>query len=119
MDSVSVCTYGKMKRRLGGILQKMPMRNPCEGMLNGRKIVCFYENIMGEDTCTIDGHARDIAYNERVNLTDKQTNIGPKSTPICKGISLLRVTLSMAASSKAYELQAVTWVTWRKQHGIA
>ena len=47
-------------------------------MLNGRKIVCFYENIMGEDTCTIDGHARNIAYNERVNLTDNKTNIGVK-----------------------------------------
>ena len=71
-------------------------------MLNGRKIVCFYENIMGEDTCTIDGHARNIAYNERVNLTDNKTNIGVKEyANLQEHIAKLpSVALSMAAGSK-------------------
>ena len=122
MDSVSVCTYGKMKEKAWSILQIKSMRNRVvKDALNGRKIVCFYENIMGEDTCTIDGHARNIAYNERVNLTDNKTNIGKKE------YELLQMAYSRAAARctvngrkfKAYELQAVTWVTWRKQHGIA
>ena len=130
IDSVSVCTYGNMKRKAWSILEKLPFRleehdtvifDDTKELLNGRKIVCFYENIMGEDTCTIDGHARNIAYNERVNLTDNKTNIGKKE------YELLQMAYSRAAARctvngrkvKAYELQAVTWVTWRKQHGIA
>ena len=122
MDSVSVCTYGKMKEKAWGILQKMPMRNHIvKEMLNGRKIVCFYENIMGEDTCTIDGHARNIAYNERVNLTDNKTSIGVKEYANLQEAyrqAAKRCTVN-GRKFKAYELQAVTWVTWRKQHGIA
>jgi len=122
MDSVSVCTYGKMKEKAWSILQKMPMRNHIvKEMLNGRKIVCFYENIMGEDTCTIDGHARNIAYNERVNLTDNKTNIGVREYANLQEAyrqAAKRCTVN-GRKFKAYELQAVTWVTWRKQHGIA
>ena len=33
---------------------------------------------MGEDDITIDGHARNIYYNERVGLTDAKTSIGKK-----------------------------------------
>ena len=126
MDSVSVCTYGNMKAQG---MEHIPCENcqcvdiMCEGdtKLNGRKIVCFYENIMGEDTCTIDGHARNIAYNERVNLTDNKTNIGVKEYANLQEAyrqAAKRCTVN-GRKFKAYELQAVTWVTWRKQHGIA
>ena len=121
MDSVSVCTYSAMKRKAWDILVTAVRPGEMKAHLNGRKIVCFYENIMGEDTCTIDGHARNIAYNERVNLTDNKTNIGVKE------YANLQEAYRQAAKRctvngrlfKAYELQAVTWVTWRKQHGIA
>ena len=122
MDSVSVCTYGKMKEKAWSILQIKSMRNRVvKDALNGRKIVCFYENIMGEDTCTIDGHARNIAYNERVNLTANKTNIGVKEYANLQEAyrqAAKRCTVN-GRKFKAYELQAVTWVTWRKQHGIA
>ena len=122
MDSVSVCTYGKMKEKAWSILQIKSMRNRVvKDALNGRKIVCFYENIMGEDTCTIDGHARNIAYNERVNLTDNKTNIGIREYANLQEAyrqAAKRCTVN-GRKCKAYELQAVTWVTWRKQHGIA
>ena len=122
MDSVSVCTYGKMKEKAWSILHIKSMRNRVvKDALNGRKIVCFYENIMGEDTCTIDGHARNIAYNERVNLTDNKTNIGIREYANLQEAyrqAAKRCTVN-GRKFKAYELQAVTWVTWRKQHGIA
>ena len=113
-----------------GILEQLPIRleehdsvifDDTKAILNGRKIVCFYENIMGEDTCTIDGHARNIAYNERVNLTDNKTNIGVKEYANLQEAyrqAAKRCTVN-GRRFKAYELQAVTWVTWRKQHGIA
>ncbi len=130
MDSVSVCTYSAMKRKAWSILDDRPIRlvehdtviaDETKERLNGRKIVCFYENIMGEDTCTIDGHARNIAYNERVNLTDNKTNIGVKEYANLQEAyrqAAKRCTVN-GRKFKAYELQAVTWVTWRKQHGIA
>ncbi len=128
-DNVSVCTYNAMKLKAWSILREMPDRyeendtlivDEVKTILNGKKIVCFYENIMGDDTCTIDGHARNIAYNERVNLTDNKTSIGVKE------YANLQDAYRIAASRcrvngrrlKAYELQAITWVTWRKLHGI-
>ena len=121
MDSVSVCTYSAMKRKAWSILDILPCQDEVKVILNGRKIVCFYENIMGEDTCTIDGHARNIAYNERVNLTDNKTNIGVREYANLQEAyrqAAKRCTVN-GRKFKAYELQAVTWVTWRKQHGIA
>ena len=121
MDSVSVCTYSAMKRKAWAILATAVRPGEMKAHLNGRKIVCFYENIMGEDTCTIDGHARNIAYNERVNLTDNKTNIGVKEYANLQEAyrqAAKRCTVN-GRRFKAYELQAVTWVTWRKQHGIA
>ena len=121
IDSVSVCTYGNMKRKAWKILRFSIQQDEIKAHLNGRKIVCFYENIMGEDTCTIDGHARNIAYNERVNLTDNKTNIGVKEYAKLQEAyrqAAKRCTVN-GRKFKAYELQAVTWVTWRKQHGIA
>ena len=121
MDSVSVCTYSAMKRKAWAILVTAVRPGEMKAHLNGRKIVCFYENIMGEDTCTIDGHARNIAYNERVNLTDNKTNIGVKEYANLQEAyrqAAKRCTVN-GRKFKAYELQAVTWVTWRKQHGIA
>ena len=121
MDSVSVCTYSAMKRKAWDILVTAVRPGEMKAHLNGRKIVCFYENIMGEDTCTIDGHARNIAYNERVNLTDNKTNIGVKEYANLQEAyrqAAKRCTVN-GRRFKAYELQAVTWVTWRKQHGIA
>jgi len=129
-DNVSVCTYNAMKLKAWSILEQMPDRyeendtlivDEVKTILNGKKIVNFYENIMGDDTCTIDGHARNIAYNEKVNLTDNKTSIGVKE------YANLQDAYRIAASRcrvngrrlKAYELQAITWVTWRKLHGIA
>ena len=121
ISSVSVCTYGSMKHKAWNILRFSIQPDEIKAHLNGRKIVCFYENIMGEDTCTIDGHARNIAYNERVNLTDNKTNIGVKEYANLQEAyrqAAKRCTVN-GRKFKAYELQAVTWVTWRKQHGIA
>jgi hypothetical protein len=89
-------------------------------LLSGKKITCFYENIMGEDTCTIDGHARNIAYAERVNLTDAKTSIGVKEYAELQE-AYLEATKRLRYQNKrpkSYELQAVTWVAWRRMHGI-
>jgi hypothetical protein len=125
-EDVSCSTYNAMKHKAWSILEQMPIRNDADDdavktVLNGKKIVCFYENIIGDDTCTIDGHARNIAYNERVNLTDSKTTIGVveyRKLQEAYQIAAKRCRVN-GRTLKAYELQAITWVTWRKQHGIA
>lgn len=115
MESVKVSTYHKMKEKAWGILEMMPDQHETKVLLNGQKIVSFYGNIMGDDGCTIDGHARNIAYGERVGLTDDKTNIGKKE------YAVLQDMYRQAASQcdiKAYEMQAITWVAWRRIHGI-
>ena len=123
IDDVSVSTYNAMKEKAWSILNadRMLTIDEVKAILNGKKIVCFYENILGEDTCTIDGHARNIAYNQRVNLTDGKTSIGKLEyanlqEAYVQASKRCRVN---GRRLKAYELQAITWVTWRKIHNIA
>lgn len=116
VESVAVCTYNKMRQKAWGILQEMPDDDQhVMRLLNGQKIVSFFCNIMGHDTCTIDGHALNIARGERVNLSDNKTNIGKKLYAELQGA------YNVAAHScglKAYEMQAITWVAWRRLHNI-
>lgn len=120
IDSVKVCTYHKMKEKAWSILEAMPDHDGVITILNGQKIVSFYRNIMGDDTCTIDGHARNIAYNERVGLTDDKTNIGVREyrTLQAEYVQAAKRTRVNGRALKAFELQAITWVTWRRIHNI-
>ena len=68
--SVKVSTYHKMKQKAWDILVARPSYNGAKAMLKGQKITSFFCDIMGEFNVTIDGHARNIAYGERISLTD-------------------------------------------------
>ena len=120
-DTVSVCTYNAMKLKAFAVLDGGSKTiDEVKAILNGKKIVCFFENILGEDTCTIDGHARNIAYNQRVNLTDAKTSIGVKEYAELQE-AYLEATKRLRYQNKrpkSYELQAVTWVAWRRMDGI-
>jgi len=120
IDSVKVSTYHSMKRKAWSILDAMPDHDEVIAILNGQKIVSFYRNIMGDDTCTIDGHARNIAYGERVGLTDDKTNIGIKEYRSLQDeyVMAAKRTRVNGRALKAFELQAITWVTWRRIHDI-
>ena len=84
-----------------------------------KKIVCFFENIMGENTCTVDGHAYNIYHAKRVGLTGS-ISIGKKEYAT---IQTAYQTAGMLVeingrTLKAYEMQAITWVVWRRLHNI-
>jgi len=120
IDSVKVSTYHTMKRKAWSILEEMPDHEGVISLLNGQKIVSFYRNIMGDDTCTVDGHAKNIYYGERHGLTDDRTNVGKKeyktiSDAYVKAGKRVRVN---GRSLKAFEIQAITWVVWRRIHNI-
>ena len=120
IDDVKVSTYSAMKRKAWLILEEMPDHDGVIAILNGQKIVSFYRNIMGDDTCTVDGHAKNIYYGDRHSLTENKTNVGKKEYKI---ISDAYVAAGKRAringrALKAFEIQAITWVVWRRIHNI-
>ncbi len=116
MDSIKVSTYHKMKQKAWHILEKMPSYDETITILNGKKIVSFFRNISGDETdITIDGHARNIYYNDRQGLTTPNTNIRKLEY---LDIQKAYLRASKKLGIKAYELQAITWVAWRRIHGI-
>jgi hypothetical protein len=84
-------------------------------VLNGPKISAFFDNIMGGDSVTIDGHARNIAYGERIQLKSDKANIGVKEY---RTLAQAYRDVAENLNIKACDLQAITWVTWRRVHGI-
>ena len=116
MDSIKVSTYHKMKQKAWHILETMPSYDETITILNGKKIVSFFRNISGDETdITIDGHARNIYYNDKQGLTTPNTNIKKNEY---KDIQKAYARASKKLGIKAYELQAITWVAWRRIHGI-
>tara|TARA_R100001086_G_scaffold24244_1_gene11433 strand:+ start:1331 stop:1930 length:600 start_codon:yes stop_codon:yes gene_type:complete len=121
IESFKVSTYNKMKEKAWLILETMPSYEETITILNGKKIVSFYKNINGDETeITIDGHARNIFYNDRQGLTTPKTNItkleyAKIQKAYLKASKKIKVNDSVL---KAYELQAITWLAWKRIHDI-
>ena len=115
IDSVKVSTYNKMKAKAWDILAARPDYEGAKAMLKGQKITSFFMDIMGEFNVTIDGHARNIAYGERVGLTDDRTNIGVREY---RALQAAYEEAARRLGLMPYQLQAITWRVWRDRHGI-
>jgi len=115
IDSVKVSTYHAMKRKAWDILAARPDYDGTKAMLKGQKITSFFMDIMGEFNVTIDGHARNIAYSERVGLTDDRTNIGVREY---RALQAAYEEAARRVGLMPYQLQAITWRVWRDRHGI-
>jgi hypothetical protein len=115
IDSVKVSTYHAMKRKAWDILAARPDYDGAKRMLKGQKITSFFMDIMGEFNVTIDGHARNIAYGERVGLTDDRTNIGVREY---RALQAAYEEAARRVGLMPYQLQAITWRVWRDRHGI-
>ena len=115
IDSVKVSTYHKMKAKAWDILVARPDYEQAKTMLKGQKITSFFMDIMGEFNVTIDGHARNIAYGERVGLTDDRTNIGVREY---RALQAAYEEAARRVGLMPYQLQAITWRVWRDRHGI-
>jgi len=115
IDSVKVSTYHKMKAKAWDILAARPDYEGAKTMLKGQKITSFFMDIMGEFNVTIDGHARNIAYGERVGLTDDRSNIGVREY---RALQAAYEEAARRVGLMPYQLQAITWRVWRDRHGI-
>ena len=120
IDSFKVSTYHTMKRKAWSILEEMPDYDSVVSILNGQKIVSFFRNIMGDDTCTIDGHARNIYYGIRHGLTTDKTSVGKREYAEIQQayVQAGKKVRFNGRALKAFEMQAITWVAWRRLHGI-
>lgn len=114
IDAVKVSTYPQMKEKAWSILEEGP-RTDAEiiRILHGRKIVAFFRCIMGENVPVIDGHAFNIWRNRRAALSN--THISAKDY---EKVSRAYIRAANQVDLKAYEVQAITWVVWRRLHGI-
>ena len=70
---------------------------------------------MGHDNCTIDGHAYNIAKGKRVTLTDNETGMGKAEY---QKMQAAYYRAAKRIGLKVYELQAITWVVWKRIHNI-
>jgi hypothetical protein len=120
MDSVKVSTYNKMKQKAWDILCKCNCDDDIIKALNGQKIVQFFQNIMGYDGCTVDGHAKGIYTGERFGLTTpKNTVTKSEYKEISEAYRLAGKKVRFQKRSlKAYEIQAITWLAWKRIHNI-
>lgn len=114
-EDVVVCAYPQNVRKAWAILEQMPDIAGVKRILNGPKITAFFSNIIGEDACTVDGHARNIYYGKRIALKDKRLSIGKKEY---QKIERAYRKAARKIGIRASELQAITWVAWRRIHGI-
>ena len=115
IDSVKVSTYHKMKQKAWDILAARPDYDTAKTMLKGQKITSFFCDIMGEFNVTIDGHARNIAYAEKVGLTDDRSNIGKLEY---RALQAAYEEAARQLGLMPYQLQAITWRVWRDRWGI-
>jgi hypothetical protein len=115
IDSVKVSTYHKMKQKAWDILAARPDYDTAKTMLKGQKITSFFCDIMGEFNVTIDGHARNIAYAEKVGLTDDRSNIGVREY---RALQAAYEEAARQLGLMPYQLQAITWRVWRDRWGI-
>jgi hypothetical protein len=105
-----------MRDKAWSILDWMPDTDGgVVSILNGQKIVSFFQNIMGHDTCTIDGHAINIARGKRLGLTDQAVSV---SSVGYKELQEAYRKAGKRVGLRAYEIQAITWVAWKRIHNI-
>jgi hypothetical protein len=118
---VKVCTYNNNKEKAIKILEmESPDSEAIQEILSGQKVVAFYRCISGyKDTVCVDGHAYAIWLGERVPTTQ---------TPSIGKALYAAITRSyILASEKSDEIvgryltpaevQAITWVTYRRLLG--
>ena len=116
LDDFKVSTYGNNKLKAWSMLEdNLIDDDDILTRLNGQKTRSFYSNIRGLDEVTIDGHALNIARGVRINLTDDQTNIGKR---LYRELQAAYVRAAKRVGIEPHELQAITWTTWRREHGI-
>lgn len=115
-EDVSIPTYPRNKIKAWKLLKGEPVRD----VLRGPKVTAFYKNIVApwsSTSVTVDGHAYNIWRGERVALKDG----GIPNLDKAGRYEAIEADYKAAARQlglKPWQVQAVTWKTWRRLHNI-
>jgi hypothetical protein len=120
--TVRVCTYGAMRAKAADILALPdPSQDAIAAILNGRKITAFFLSITGRaDAVCVDGHAYAIWLGQRVPTT-QTPSLGVKLyADIARAYCLVakRSAALCGEQLTPAQVQAVTWVTYRRLLGL-
>lgn len=113
---LKVCTFSVGKQKAAAILtDKVSDRDALLAILKGPKLCEFFNCILGDmDDVCIDGHAYSIWFGDRITLANVPS-IGKKLR------QTIKADYQQAAKNlglKSHELQAITWVCWKRIHGV-
>ncbi len=116
VETVKVCTFGANKAKAIRILTENPGSDAeVLAILSGPKLQEFYSCIIGiKGEVCIDGHAYSVWAGDRITL-DSIPSIGKK---LRAQIKADYCAAAQEVGYPAYQLQAITWCTWRRLHGI-
>jgi hypothetical protein len=120
--TVTVCTYGAMRAKACAILGLTePTQDAIAAILNGHKITAFFLSITGRpDAVCVDGHAYAIWLGQRVPTT-KTPSLGVRLYADIARAYVLVAKRSAALCGEQLtpaQVQAVTWVTYRRLVGV-
>ena len=130
IDSFTVTTYSQNKKKAWEILSSGEGKDGIIRLLNGviklprlNKTANFFLNIAfpeSNDYVTIDGHAKNITLGIRQTLANNAT-VSPKEYPLL--VEAYRqateaINRAEGTNYRAHEIQAITWVCWRRLHKI-
>ena len=130
LDEVKVCTYNANKQKaikILGILDKgsMDLENDIREILNGNKVKAFFNCIhnyeTNKTTVCIDGHAKAIYIGEKFAQSSNSSNVTKKQYRIISQAYIdatKEINESEGTSYLPYQIQAITWVAWRRIHNI-
>ena len=110
-----VCTFGANKEKAIKVLElQFASETEILKILSGPKLKEFYSCIYGLDDVCIDGHAYCIWTGGRTSLKDVPA-IGVKARRQIKA-DYREAARDLGLEASA--LQAITWVAWRRIHGV-
>lgn len=114
-EAVKVCTFGKNKTKAVRILQAGVLTDAdVLAILSGPKLREFYSCIRGLAEVCIDGHAYSIWTGGRIPLAEVPS-IGVK---IRRQIKADYTAAADQVGVTPSAMQAITWVAWRRIHGV-
>lgn len=123
--TVRVCTFNPNKAKAAAILALSDAETQGDvdliaEILNGRKVTAFYRSILGDpDAVCVDGHAYAVWLGERIT-TQKTPSLGVKLyADIARAYQLVakRSYELCGVTLSATQVQATTWVTYRRLLG--
>lgn len=121
VGSLKVCTFGTMKAKAVAILSlPAPTIESVSAILNGQKIKAFYLCILGHDSVCVDGHAYAVWMGKRIPVTETPNISASLYEIISRAYRLVakRSESICGVQLSAAQVQAITWVTYRRIHGI-